>query len=155
MDVHLNLKYMMSIFFNVAKAEAVLELKVWSANEPLSDLWMSEIQGVKSVMNLGLAGSINTVISKPAYYVRRQSIGRQLLFDWDKTKQNLHGNTGWHISNNLNGIKHYTIHGFNMAGKMVFTTELASRVVDSQAWIYKANKTTMIFKARDYRRVIY
>ncbi len=61
---------------------------------------------------------------------------------------------GWHTSKNLNGIKHYTIRGFNPTGGMVFTTELANRIVDSRAWIYKANETTVTFKAKDYRKVV-
>ncbi|PBL04199.1 hypothetical protein ARMGADRAFT_1022668 [Armillaria gallica] len=131
------------------------------------------IYGLKSVVNLGLAGSINMFVPKPI----------QPLFEWNKTKQTLHNkrggiildeavhhfsaqiwwsgtctltiSTGWHTSKNLNGIKHFTIWGFNPTGRMVFTTELANRIVDSRAWIYKANKTTVTFKAKDYKKVIY
>ncbi|KAK0451955.1 uncharacterized protein EV420DRAFT_1482301 [Desarmillaria tabescens] len=129
-------------------------------------------QGVKSTVELALSGSINMFVPKPAFYVRK-SIGRQPFFERDKTKQNLcrkrgesildealchfsirSGSVGWHSSQNLSGIKHYTIRGFNVAGAMVFMAELSNRGVDSAAWIYRVNQTSITFKTHNYERVL-
>ncbi|KAK0473863.1 hypothetical protein IW261DRAFT_1569213 [Armillaria novae-zelandiae] len=137
-------------------------------------------KGVKSVMKLMLSAAINIFIPQPAFYVHR-SIGRQLFFKGDKTKQKLLGRrgkavldvalcqfgvdvwwlgacmltifVGWHSSQNLSKIKHYTIRGFDIAGNMVFTAELADRMVDSEAWVYSANQLKETFDANDYARI--
>ncbi|KAK0429570.1 hypothetical protein EV421DRAFT_1948284 [Armillaria borealis] len=143
--------------------------------------WLSR-KGMKSIIELGLSGAINLFAPKPAFYVQR-SLGRGPFFEQDKSKQDLRGEhgkrileearrrfgfqvwrsgvctlalaAGWHSSKkNLNRIKHYTIRGFNPAGKMVFTAELADRVVDSEAWVYEANKMGITFKGNEYRRVV-
>lgn len=61
---------------------------------------------------------------------------------------------GWHSSNNLSKLNHYTIRGFNAAGNLVFTAELANRVVDSEAWVYRAGEAAMTFEANKYGRVV-
>ncbi|KAK0429776.1 hypothetical protein EV421DRAFT_1745117 [Armillaria borealis] len=129
-------------------------------------------QGMKSIIELGLSGAINLFAPKPAFYVQR-SLGRGPFFEQDKSKQDLRGEHGLAVGSvhtgisskhsagqdgiqskkNLNRIKHYTIRGFNPAGKMVFTAELADRVVDSEAWVYEANKMGITFKGNEYRRV--
>ncbi|PBK79003.1 hypothetical protein ARMGADRAFT_1172560 [Armillaria gallica] len=142
--------------------------------------WLSR-KGMKSVVELGLSGAINLFAPKPDFYVRR-SLGRGPFFEQDKSKEDLRGErgkrileearrrfgfqvwrsgacilalaAGWHKSHNLRRLDHYTIRGFDSVGKMVFTAELADRVVDSQAWVYEANKTRVTFKGNEYRRVI-
>ncbi|PBK79076.1 hypothetical protein ARMGADRAFT_1041056 [Armillaria gallica] len=108
-------------------------------------------------------------------------VGRQPFFKMDKTKKKLGGeqgkailfealcrfgaqvwwsgtctltiSAGWHSSNNLSKLNHYTIRGFNTAGNLVFTAELANRVVDSEAWVYRAGEAAMTFEANKYGRV--
>ncbi|KAK0473637.1 hypothetical protein IW261DRAFT_1423548 [Armillaria novae-zelandiae] len=109
-------------------------------------------KGVKSVMKLTLSAAINIFVPQPAFYVC-WSIGRQLFFEGDKTKQKLLGSMGWHSSRNLSKIKHYTIRGFDIAGNMVFMAELADRMVDSEAWVYSANQSKETFNANDYARI--
>ncbi len=64
------------------------------------------------------------------------------------------GSAGWHSSQNLNKINHYTIRGFDAAGNMVFTAELANRMVDSEAWVYRVNQSKKTFDANNYARVV-
>ncbi|KAK0447567.1 hypothetical protein EV421DRAFT_1733432 [Armillaria borealis] len=139
-------------------------------------------QGVKSVICLALSAVINIFVPKPAFYIH-QSISRQPFFEGDKTKQKFWGTrgkaildealrrfgvqvwwsgactltifgVGWHSSENLSKIEHYTVRGFDAAGNMVFTAELANRLVDSAAWVYTANQTKETFDTNDYARVI-
>ncbi|KAK0197391.1 hypothetical protein F5146DRAFT_995079 [Armillaria mellea] len=107
------------------------------------------IFGVRSVVELVLAMVINVFIPNPMFYVHR-SVHRQPFFEMDKTKKNLGGlvvrnmhthnifsSSGWHSLNNLSKLNHFTIRGFNAAGNLVFMVELANRVVDSEAWVYR------------------
>ncbi|PBK91047.1 hypothetical protein ARMGADRAFT_1032121 [Armillaria gallica] len=126
--------------------------------------WFS-FKGVRSVVELALATVINIFVPNHMFYVR-QSVGRQPFFKMDKTKKklgglvvgnmhahNIFGSVGWHSSNNLSKLNHYTIRGFNAAGNLVFMAELANRVVDSEAWVYRAGEVAMTFEANKYGRV--
>ncbi len=37
---------------------------------------------------------------------------------------------------------------------MVFTAELANRMVDSEAWVYRVNQSKKTFDANNYARVV-
>ncbi|PBK83668.1 hypothetical protein ARMGADRAFT_1089101 [Armillaria gallica] len=143
--------------------------------------WISA-KGVKSVMKLALSAVINIFVPKPVFYVGKW-IGRQPFFEGDKMKQKLWGkhgkvildkalcrfsidvwwsgacmltiSAGWHSSQNLNKINHYTIRWFDVAGNMVFMVELANRMVDSEAWVYRVNQSKETFDANNYARVAY
>ncbi|KAK0442619.1 hypothetical protein EV421DRAFT_1736133 [Armillaria borealis] len=120
-------------------------------------------KGVKSVVCLALSAVINIFVPKPAFYVHR-SIGRQPFFEGDKTKQKFRGMRGKAILDEAlrrfgvqvwwSGACMLTISGFDAAGNMVFTAELANRLVDSAAWVYTANQTKETFDTNDYARVI-
>ncbi|PBK91242.1 hypothetical protein ARMGADRAFT_1031914 [Armillaria gallica] len=69
---------------------------------------------------------------------------------WWSSGRTLAISCGWHHSNSLSKMDHYTIRGFNNAGSMVFTTELAIRVADSDAWVYTLNQRQEIFKPADF-----
>ncbi|KAK0488184.1 hypothetical protein EDD18DRAFT_1110548 [Armillaria luteobubalina] len=137
---------------------------------------------LKVQMRFSEQSGIYIFVPKPAFYVR-QSIGRQPFFEGEKTKQKLLGkrgkavldvalrrfgvdvwwlgarmltiSVGWHSSRNLSKIKHYIIRGFDVAGNMAFTAELADRMVDSEAWVYRANQSKETFDANDYARIVY
>ncbi|KAK0429784.1 hypothetical protein EV421DRAFT_1745124 [Armillaria borealis] len=138
--------------------------------------WLSR-KGVKSVTKLVLSAAINTIVLRPAFYVQR-SVSKQSLFGQKGGKQNLRGpwrkaildttlcrfgcqvwwsgtqtlaiGCGWHRSNSLSGMDHYTIRGFNDVGRMVFTAELVIRAVDSDAWVYAPSRRRKNFKAADF-----
>ncbi|PBK83641.1 hypothetical protein ARMGADRAFT_1037805 [Armillaria gallica] len=57
---------------------------------------------------------------------------------------------GWHRLQNLDEINHYTIKGFNTTGSMVFVAELASRIIDSDAWVYRADRDMETFDVNKY-----
>ncbi|PBK88820.1 hypothetical protein ARMGADRAFT_1033797 [Armillaria gallica] len=142
--------------------------------------WFS-VKGVKFIMQLALSAVINIFVAKPTFYVRH-SVGRQPFFG-DGSRQKLRGrrgkavleealrrfgvqvwwsgactlmisSTGWHRLQNLDEINHYTIKGFNTTGSMVFAAELASRIVDSDAWVYRADRDTETFNVNKYDWVI-
>ncbi|KAK0447234.1 hypothetical protein EV421DRAFT_1733786 [Armillaria borealis] len=117
-------------------------------------------------MDLALARSISAyflvlllvclilaLVPKPTFYVR-QSIGGQPLFERDRTKQTLEALRRFGARIWWSGACMHTISGFNAVGNMVFTAELANKRVGSEAWVYKANKTTVTFKAKDYGKVL-
>ncbi|SJL15549.1 uncharacterized protein ARMOST_19050 [Armillaria ostoyae] len=125
--------------------------------------WISA-QGMKSVMKLALSAVINIFIPKLAFYMH-QSISRQPFFEGDKTKQKLQGKHGKVILNKAlccfgvdvwwSGACMLKISGFDAAGNMVFIVELANRMVDSKAWVYRADQPKETFDTNDYARVAY
>ncbi|KAK0215371.1 hypothetical protein EDD85DRAFT_798676 [Armillaria nabsnona] len=91
-------------------------------------------------------------------------IGRQPFFEGDKMKQKLRGKRGKAILDEAlrrfgvdvwwSGACMLTISGFDAVGNMVFTAELANRMVDSEAWVYRVNQSKETFDANNYARVI-
>ncbi|PBK88818.1 hypothetical protein ARMGADRAFT_1084373 [Armillaria gallica] len=141
--------------------------------------WFS-VKGVKSVMRLALSTVTNIFVAKPTFYVCH-SVSRQPFFG-EGSRQKLRGrrgkavleealrrfgvqvwwsgsstltiSAGWHRLQNLDKINHYTIKGFNTTGSMVFAAELASRIIDSDAWVYRADRDTETFDVNKYDRVV-
>ncbi|KAK0235564.1 hypothetical protein EDD85DRAFT_792380 [Armillaria nabsnona] len=121
------------------------------------------LQGVKSVMKLALSVVINIFIPKPTFYIGKW-IGRQLFFEEDKMKQKLQGKHSKVILDEAlchfgidvwwSGVCMLTILGFDAAGNIVFTAELANRMVDSEAWVYRVNQSKETFDTSKYARVL-
>ncbi|KAK0224446.1 hypothetical protein EDD85DRAFT_795886 [Armillaria nabsnona] len=126
--------------------------------------WISA-KGVKSVMKLALSAVINIFVPMLVFYIGKW-IGRQPFFEGDKMKQKLRGKHGKAILNKALrcfGIDVWWLgareracsqYWFDAAGNMVFTAELANRMVDSEAWVYRVNQSKETFDANNYARVI-
>ncbi|PBK82072.1 hypothetical protein ARMGADRAFT_1038854 [Armillaria gallica] len=111
--------------------------------------WFS-VKGVKSIMRLALS----TVTSSPSSV---KGAGKTPGKAWQSHTRGGSPSlrsAGWHPSQNLDKINHYTIKGFNTPGSMVFATELVSRIVDSDAWVYRSDRDMETFDVNKYDRVL-